>query len=159
MKMMKGIVIGGICGLVLSFILTFTFIIVASALSGGVATLHGERWLYYATVVPFVLTFSVLAALFGKWGRPGNKKIWLLSAAAALFIPLYSGTIGALFGEYIVRGGLVAYTENGSVGVNVEGILVWGTIYAFALLPITIPLARLILEVFCDMLQQMKLSH
>ena len=85
--------------------------------------------------------------------------ILYLFGTAALFITLYSGTTGALFGEYIGRGGLVTYTENGSTGVKVEGTLIWGTICAFVLLPVTIPLACLMLEVFCNILQRMKLSY
>jgi hypothetical protein len=54
-------------------------------------------------------------------------------------VTLYSGTIGAIFGELIVRGGMET--------INVDGTLVWGTIYAFLLIPITTPFARLIIGI------------
>ena len=85
-----------------------------------------------------------------------NKKLWLLSLISALLITLFSGTIGALFGEYVVRGGsLRTYSEGGYTGVNVEGVLVWGTIYAFILLPLTTPMARLIIQLFFELLKKM----
>ncbi|MFE6169329.1 hypothetical protein ACQKND_23000 [Viridibacillus arvi] len=93
--------------------------------------LVGESWLYYATIVPFILTFAILGFYFTKRENVSNKKLWLLSLITALFITLY-GTIGALFGEHVVRGGsLRTYTEGGYTGVNVEGVLVWGTIPLF----------------------------
>ena len=159
MEIKKGIIIGTILGFGLSFFISFIFMLVAQRLAGGVTSLFGESWLYYATIVPFTLTFAILGFYFTKKENVSNKKLWLLSLITALFITLYSGTIGALFGEYIVRGGsLRTYTEGGYTGVNVEGVLVWGTIYAFILLPLTTPLARLIIQLFFDFLQKYKIT-
>ena len=41
----------------------------------------------------------------------------------------------------------------------VEGVLVWRTIYAFILLPITVPLARLIIQVFMELLKKYKVIY
>ena len=51
------------------------------------------------------------------------------------------------------------YTEGGYTGVNVEGVLIWGTIYAFFLLPLTTPLARLVIQVFFELLKKYKAAY
>ena len=78
----------------------------AQGFAGGLTSLNGESWLYFATVIPFLLTFMILGAYFSKREKVSNKNLWLLSIISALFITLYSGTIGAIFGETIVRGGM-----------------------------------------------------
>lgn len=154
MKKTKGIMIGLIFGLVLSFCISFIFMFIAQGMAGGFTSFFGESWLYYAAIIPFILTFGLLGFYFTNQDKVSNKKIWLLSLISALFISLYTGTIGALFGEYIVRGGsLRTYIEGGYIGVNVEGVLVWGTIYAFILLPLTTPLARLLIQAFLKVLK------
>jgi len=57
---------------------------------------------------------------------------------------LYCGTIGTLFAEYILSGELRTYIDEGYVGANVEGVLIWGTIYSFLLLPLNTFFARFI---------------
>lgn len=152
--MIKYTVIGVFFGLLLSFILPFVFAIFASALAGSLAFSLSGTWLYYAAAIPFVLTFSILGSFFWKKGWLENKNMWLLSAVVGLFIPLYCGTIGALYGEYIVRQSFRFYTANGYLGTNVKEIFIRGTIYAFILLPVTVPLARLLVELFWDILQR-----
>lgn len=159
MKIIKGIIVGIIFGFGLSFCISFMFMLVAQGLAGGYTSLFGESWLYYATIIPFILTFAILGFYFTKKENVSNKKLWLLSLLSALFITLYSGTIGALFGEYVVRGGsLRTYIDGGYTGVNVEGVLVWGTIYAFILLPLTTLLARLIIQAFFELLKKYKIA-
>jgi hypothetical protein len=46
---------------------------------------------------------------------------------------------GAIFGETVVRGGMET--------INIDGTFVWGTIYAFVLLPLTTPFARLLIGI------------
>ena len=141
----------------LLFCLSFVFFLVTQGLSGGFTSLLGERWLYFATPIPFILTFAILGFYFTQQEKVSNKKFWLISLLSALFITLFSGTIGALFGEYVVRGGsLRTYVEGGYTGVNVEGVLIWGTIYAFIFLPLTIPLARLVIQVFYEVIKKCK---
>ncbi|MED3552620.1 hypothetical protein [Cytobacillus praedii] len=155
-KNIKGMIIGVFWGFVLSFCLSM-FMTFAQQLAVGVTSLFGESWLYYATIFPCPLTFGIFGFYFVKRGNASNKKLWILSLISVLFITLYSGTIGALFGECIVRGGsLRTYIEGGYTGVNVEGVLVWGTIYAFILLPITVPLQRLIIHLFIELLKKYK---
>ena len=159
MKITKGIMIGITFGLGLSLCISFLFMLAAQSLAGGFTSLFGESWLYYATIIPFILTFAILGFYFAKRESVSTKKIWFLSLISALFITLYSGTIGALFGEYVARGGsLRTYTAGGYTGVNVGGVLTWGTIYAFILLPLTVPLARLIIQAFLELLKKFKLT-
>lgn len=101
---------------------------------------HGECWLYYSVIIPFALTFAVLGGNFHNSNELSIKKLWLISVICAFLVTLYSGTIGAIFGEMIVRGGIET--------INVEGTLVWGTIYAFILLPLTTPFARFLIGIF-----------
>jgi len=160
MKIIKGIMSGIIFGFGLSFCISLMFMLIAQVLAGGITSLFGEIWLYYATVIPFILTFAILGFYFTKRENVSNKKLWLLSLISALFITLYSGTIGAIFGEYVVRGGsLRTYTAGGYTGVNVEGILILGTIYAFIMLQLTTPLARLIIQAFFELLKKYKIAY
>ncbi len=104
MTMTKGISIGVVFGFVLSFCISFLFMLFAQGIAGGFKSLFGEAWLYYATMIPFLLTFGLLGFYFVKRRNVSKKVLWLLSLESALFITLFSGTIGALFGEYVVRG-------------------------------------------------------
>ena len=143
----------------LLFFVSAILLLFVQGRTNGIEFLYGEGWLYYATIIPFVLTFSVLGYYFTKRRNASNKTLWFLSLLSALFISLYSGTIGALFGEFIVRGGsLRTYIEGGYVGVNVKGVLVAGTVYAFILIPVTVPLARLIIQLFLAILKKGKIA-
>jgi len=113
--------------------------LIGQTLAGGITLFRGERWLYFSVIIPFAITFSVLGGYFHNKNEISNKKLWLLSLLSAFLVALYSGTIGAIFGETIVRGGMKT--------INVEGTLIWGTIYAFILLPITTPFARLLIGI------------
>ena len=154
MRITKGVIVGIIFGLGLSFCISFMFMLVAQGLAGGFTSLFGESWLYYATIIPFILTFAILGFYFTKQENVSNKKLWLLSLISALFITLYSGTIGAVTGEYVVRvlirGGEYHWQ------MLIEDIFLWGSIYAFILLPITVPMVRLIIQVFFELLKRIK---
>ena len=95
-----------------------------------------------------LLTFMILGVYFSKREKDSNKNLWLLIIISALFITLYSATIGAIFGETIVRGGMET--------INIEDTLIWGTIYAFIFLPFTTPLARLFIQLFIELLKKYK---
>lgn len=68
---------------------------------------------------------------------------------SAFFVTLYSGTIGAILGECVVRGGLEA--------IVIDDTLKWGVIYAFILLPFTVPAAWLLIHRYIWLLQQLNL--
>ena len=158
MKLAKGVLIGIIYGIVLSLSLSLMFMLFAQRLAGGITSFFGESWLYLATIVPFILTFSMLSIYLIKREKPTNKKLWQLSFVSAFFITLYSGKIGALIEEYIVRGGFGMQSENIDVGINVEGVLIWGTIYTFVFLPISTPLAKWLIHVFQKLLIRFNIS-
>lgn len=152
--MLPAIGIGVLFGLAVSFVVSFLFMLFGQAAAGGILSLFGESWLYWATAAPFMVAFILLAVYFRRNPAPGNRKLWGLSLLCALLVTWYSGTIGALTGEAIVRGGLVTETDGGTIGVNVEGVLLWGTLYAFLLLPVTVPVARLLIGGFHELLQK-----
>ena len=131
---------GFLFGTVLSSISAWLFMLIAQAAAGGITNLWGESWLYFSIVIPFAITFAVLGGYFHNRNELPNKKLWLISLVCAFLVTLYSGTIGALFGETIVRGGIST--------LNVKDTLIWGTIYAFVLLPLTTPFARFLIEIF-----------
>lgn len=130
---------GLIFGVLFSFVTALLFMLIGQTLAGGITLFRGESWLYFSVIIPFATTFSVLGGYFHNKNEISNKKLWLLSLLSAFLVALYSGTIGAIFGETIVRGGMKT--------INVEGTLIWGTIYAFILLPITTPFARLLIGI------------
>ncbi|WP_433745815.1 hypothetical protein [Falsibacillus pallidus] len=158
MKLAKGTLIGMVFGFTFSFCISFLFMLFGQILAGGYTSLIGEVWLYYANLIPFILNFGLLGFYFTKSGLPSNKKLWLVSLFSACIVTLYSGTIGALFGEYVARGGhFRTPIDGGYLSVNVEGVLVWGTLYAFILLPLTTPLARGIIHIFIGLMKKTKL--
>lgn len=134
--MLKGLIFG----VVLALITAFLFMLFGQIAAGGITSLWGESWLYISLIIPFAVVFMLLGGYFYNRNEVSNKKLWLLSLVIAFIVTLYSGTIGAILGEYIVRGGIET--------INVEGTLIWGTIYAFVLLPLTVPCARLLIGVF-----------
>lgn len=133
---MKGIIFGAL----LSFITALLFMLIGQTLAGGITLFRGESWLYFSVIIPFAITFAVLGGYFHNRNEISNKKLWQLSLLSAFLVTLYSGTIGAIFGETIVRGGMRT--------INIEGTLIWGTIYAFILLPLTTPFARFLIGIF-----------
>lgn len=120
--------------------------LIGQAWAGGIASFWGESWLYFSVIIPFAITFTVLGGYFHNKNELSNKKLWLISLFCAFLVTLYSGTIGAIFGETIVRGGMET--------INVEGTLVWGTIYAFILLPLTVPFARFLIGIFYNIIRK-----
>ena len=135
---------GLLFGALVSFISAWLFQLNAQQWSGGVTLFWGERWLYFSVIIPFSITFAVLGGYFHNRMEPTNGKLWLISFVCAFLVTWYSGTIGALLGETIVRGGTST--------LNVEGTLIWGTIYAFVLLPLTTPFARGLIGIFYKMI-------
>lgn len=131
---------GSVFGILCSIIVALLFSILAQTWAGGMTLFWGESWLYYSVIIPFTITFTILGFYFPTTKQLSNKKLWLISLICAFLVTLYSGTIGAIFGETIARGGMET--------INIEGTLVWGTIYAFILLPLTTPFARLLVEIF-----------
>ena len=98
--------IGVVFGILFSLFTTLLFMLIGQMVAGGVTSFWGESWLYFAVIVPFTITFAVLGGYFHNEEEITNKKLWFISLVSAFFVTLYSGTIGAVFGETIVRGGM-----------------------------------------------------
>ena len=96
---------GLIFGALTSFISALLFMLIAQTWAGGLTSFLGESWLYFSMIIPFSFTFSLLGGYFHNRNDLSNKKLWLVSLISAFIVTLYSGTIGAIFGESIVRGG------------------------------------------------------
>lgn len=135
---------GLIFGIIFSIMMTFLFMLFGQMWAGGITSFFGESWLYVSVIIPFAITFAFLGTYFHNRKELPNKKLWIISLICAFLITLYSGTIGAIMGETIVRGG--------SETINVEGTMIWGTIYAFAFLPFTTPLARFLIWILIKIL-------
>ena len=135
--------VGVVFGILFSLFTALLFMLIGQIIAGGITSFWGESWLYFAVIVPITITFTVLGGYFHSKKGITNKKLWLISLISAFFVTLYSGTIGAVTGEYIVRvlirGGEYHWQ------MLIEDIFLWGSIYAFILLPLTIPFARLII--------------
>jgi len=131
---------GLLFGALVSFMATWIFQLLSQQFAGGITSFLGERWLYLSVIVPCTIIFAVLGGYSHNRMKLTNKKCWLISLICALFVTWYSGTVGAIFGETIVRGNMDT--------LNIEGTLIWGTIYAFVLLPLTTPFARVVIEIF-----------
>lgn len=139
-------------GIIVSLITALLFMLVGQMWAGGITSFWGESWLYFSVIIPFTITFAVLGGYFQNRSELSNKKLWLISLISAFFVTLYSGTIGAVTGEYIVR----VLIQGGEYRwqMLIEDILLWGTIYAFVLLPLTTPFARLIIGGFYKLMKR-----
>ncbi|MDX8367944.1 hypothetical protein [Cytobacillus sp. IB215665] len=140
-------------GTLFSIITVFLFAQIGIVWAGGRITLFfgSESWLYYSVIIPFTITFAILGGYFHNRNELSNKKLWAISLICAFLVTLYSGTIGAIFGETIVRGGMET--------INVEGTLVWGALYAFILLPFTTPFARFLIGIFYKIIENKKPNY
>lgn len=149
MKTFKAVIFGILYGGIFSVIGSFVLMGGARYVAGGNSSI-GESWLYIAVLFPFILTFAILGFFFSRSTDITKKKVWIISSISAFLISLYSGTIGTLIGEYIVRGGMET--------ILVGQTFVWGTIYTFVLLPVTIPVLWLLIIGFGQTLNQFHLS-
>lgn len=132
--MYVAVVVGGVYGAILSLFLSFLFMGFGQSAAGGFTSLWGEKWLYSSTLFPFIISFSILGFYLNKRTKQQtNKKKWIISFLLAFLITLYSGTVGALFGEFMVRGTLES--------LNISGTFTWGSIYSIIFLPVTTVIA------------------
>lgn len=148
---------GVIFGIIISLITALIFMLIGQAWAGGITLFWGESWLYFSVIIPFAITFAVLGKYFHNSNNLSNKRLWLISLISAFFVTLYSGTIGAVTGEYVVR--VLIHGGEYHWQMLIDGILFWGTIYAFVLLPLTTPFARLIIGVFYKLIKRLKHSN
>ncbi|GED72538.1 hypothetical protein BRE01_62400 [Brevibacillus reuszeri] len=120
--------IGGICGLFLSVILSvvssFAIIFVIGGWDPNIPI-----WFFLTSFIPFIIIYSILAV---RITALNTKKRSIMAAFTALLILLYAGSIGA---------SLVASYKFGYQNVNIMGYFQYAPIYAFSLLPVTWPVA------------------
>ncbi|RSK27566.1 hypothetical protein EJF36_12130 [Bacillus sp. HMF5848] len=140
MSKLVTVVFGFVFGTLVSFLTAFVFMLIGQVLAGGITSFQGESWLYISSIIPFAITFAVIGGYIHNKKAITKRKLWFISFVSAFFVSLVSGTVGAIFAEFIDRGGLET--------LNVDGTLIWGTVYSFALLPITVPFARFLIGMF-----------
>lgn len=131
---LKGITIGIFC----SIFIPYLFNSVGNTLAGGHINYWGASWVYIAFSIPLMLSMVIMGYYLSTQKNISNKKMWWISFFVALIVSLFSGTLGILISEMIVRGNLNTF--------NLEGSMIWGVIYSIILLPITVPSGKLILN-------------
>jgi len=131
---LKGIFIG----IVSSLFIPYFFSSVSESLAGGRMSYWGESWLYIALSIPMIISMAIMGYYLSSQNNVQNKKMWWISLFVTLIVSLFTGTLGILISEMILRGNLNT--------INLEGSLIWGVIYSIVLLPITVPLGKFILS-------------
>ncbi|MGE7950939.1 hypothetical protein [Lysinibacillus xylanilyticus] len=131
---LKGITIGIFC----SIFIPYLFNSVGNTLAGGRINYWGASWVYIAFSIPLMLSMVIMGYYLSSQKNIPNKKMWWISFFVALIVSLFSGTLGTLISEMILRGNLNTF--------NLEGSMIWGVIYSIIFLPITVPTGKLILN-------------
>jgi hypothetical protein len=49
---------GFVYGIILSGVIPLIFMLIGQTFAGGVTSLWGESWLYFAVLIPFILTLN-----------------------------------------------------------------------------------------------------
>lgn len=98
----------------------------------------GDSGVYIAFSIPLMLSMAIMGYYLSTQKNIPNKKMWWISFFVALIVSLFSGTLGILISEMILRGNLNTF--------NLEGSMIWGVIYSILLLPITVPSGKFILN-------------
>jgi len=135
---LKGITLGIFC----SIFIPYLFNSVGDTLAGGRLSYWGASWVYIAFSIPLMLSMVIMGYYLSTQKNIPNKKMWWISFFVALIVSLFSGTLGTLISELILRGNLNTF--------NLEGSMIWGVIYSIILLPITVPSGKFILNSLHD---------
>ncbi|MBO8172082.1 MAG: hypothetical protein H0Z33_09330 [Bacillaceae bacterium] len=128
------------------FFVTGSAWLITAGLTTGHISIRQESWLYIAPLLPFIITFLLLGRYLTRQERITNKQLWKISVITAFCVTLFSATIGTITGEFLVRGEMKT--------INIDGTLIWGTIYTFILLPFTTLFARFIIQIFNRVLKK-----
>ncbi|MFJ7662421.1 hypothetical protein ACIQXW_08475 [Lysinibacillus sp. NPDC097162] len=146
----KGILKGITIGIVGSFIIPYFFHRIAYGLAGGYVSLSywGDSWLYIALSIPLILSMAIMGYYLSSQNNVQNKKMWWISFFVTFIVSLFTGTLGIIISEIILRGNLNTF--------NLEGSMIWGVIYSIVLLPITVPLGKFILSLLYIWIQKNK---
>ncbi|TKI72717.1 hypothetical protein FC756_00010 [Lysinibacillus mangiferihumi] len=134
----KGVLKGIIIAIFCSIFIPYLFNSVGNTFAGGRISYWGESWLYIAFSIPMIVSMAIIGYYLSTQKNIPNKKMWWISFLVALIVSLFTGTLGILISEMILRGNLNTF--------NLEGSMIWGVIYSLIFLPITVPLGKLILN-------------
>lgn len=131
---LKGITLGIFC----SIFIPYLFSSIGGTLAGGRISYWGASWLYIAFSIPMILSMAILGYYLSTQKNISNKKMWWISFFIVLIVSLFTGTLGIIISELILRGNLNTF--------NLEDSMIWGVIYSIVFLPITVPSGKLILN-------------
>lgn len=148
----KGVFKGITIGIVGSLIIPYFFNRIAYGLAGGYVNLSywGDSWLYIALSIPMIISMAIMGYYLASQKNVQNKKMWWISFFVTFIVSLFTGTLGILISELILRGNLNTF--------NLEGSMIWGVIYSIVLLPITVPLGKFILSSLYLWIQKNKVN-
>ena len=137
LSLFKGIIFGGVA----SF---FTIVILRQfggiLAGGGSVPIFNQPGIYYVSLIPFVIIFSILSLYFHNKKDISNKKLWLISFICTIIASLLIGTVGLYYAQVIDR--------DGSETIVTESVFTWGAITALILLPLTTSFSRLLIGIF-----------
>ncbi|MGE7673022.1 hypothetical protein ACQKMV_05465 [Lysinibacillus sp. NPDC094403] len=131
---LKGITLGIFC----SIFIPYLFNSVGDTLAGGRLSYWGASWVYIAFSIPLMLSMVIMGYYLSTLKNIPNKKMWWISFFVTLIVSLFTGTLGIIISELILRGNLNTF--------NLEDSMIWGVIYSILFLPITVPSGKFILN-------------
>jgi hypothetical protein len=64
----------------------------------------GKSWLYIALSIPMIISMAIMGYYLSSQSNVQNKKMWWISHFVTLIVSLFTGTLGILISEMILRG-------------------------------------------------------
>lgn len=115
-----------------------TMVSLLASLSAGYLEhpLESLPWLLTVSIGPSVLSALVLCR-YAKRIRGSGRRIWLAALLSAIVTVVLAGSIGAVAVEIV---------DGSSLRMNSAGHLTWSVLYAIGLLPVSLPVALLVLH-------------
>lgn len=150
MLKVKGVLKGIFIGIGSSFFIPYFFSSASESLAGGRMSYWGQGWLYIAFGIPMILSMAIMGYYLSNRMKIENKKLWRISFFITLIVSLFTGTLGILISEMILRSNLNS--------LNVEGSIIWGIVYSIIFLPITVPLGKFIINSLHKWIHQNEVS-
>ncbi len=121
---------------VASVVVTFVLVIGGGILAGGVGAADFV-WMFCVSVVPIAISCMVLGTMSPRL-RKSERSRWIAAIITGFFTVTVAGSVTAP---------IVQSLQFGFQHVNVHGYVTWGPIYGLYLLPLSVPLAYLVIRV------------
>lgn len=121
---------------VASVVVTFVLVIGGGILAGGVGAADFV-WMFCVSVVPIAISCMVLGTMSPRL-RKSERSRWIAAIITGFFTVTVAGSVTAP---------IVQSLQFGFQHVKVHGYVTWGPIYGLYLLPLSVPLAYLVIRV------------